>query len=55
MIIKILAVLGIVFILFCIWTAFAVFAASGDYESDPEEDAEQAKYIKEWIKRHDSH
>ena len=55
MIIKILATFGIVFILFCVWTAFAVFAASGDYEDDPEEDAEQAEYIKEWIKRHDSH
>ena len=55
MIIKILAVPGIVFIIFCICTAFAVFAASGDYESDPEEDAEQAEYIKEWIRKHDSH
>ena len=55
MIINIPAVLGIVFIIFCICTAFAVFAASGDYENDPEEDAEQAEYIKEWIKRHDSH
>ena len=53
MIIKILAVLGIVFILFCIWTAFAVFAASGDYESDPEEDAEQMEYIREWIKKNE--
>ena len=53
MIIRILAALGIVFILFCIWTAFAVFAASGDYESDPEEDEEQARYIREWIKKNE--
>ena len=45
MIMKILAALGIVFILFCVWTAFAVFAASGDYEEDPEEDREQTEYI----------
>ena len=51
MIMKILAVLGIVFILFCIWTAFAVFAASGDYENDPEEDAEQAAYLEEWRRK----
>ena len=51
MMIKILAVPGIVFIIFCICTAFAVFAASGDYESDPEEDAEQAEYIKEWLRK----
>ena len=53
MIMKILAALGIVFIFFCIWTAFAVFAASGDYEDDPEEDEEQAKYIREWIKKNE--
>ena len=51
MIIKILAALGIVFILFCI----SVFAASGGDFDDPEEDAEQAEYIKEWIRKHDSH
>ena len=55
MIINILAAFGIVFILFCICTAFAVFAALGDYEEDPEEDEEQAAYIKEWIRKHDSH
>ena len=53
MMIKILAVPGIVFIIFCICTAFAVFAASGDYESDPEEDEEQAKYIREWMKKNE--
>ena len=57
MIIKILAVLGIVFIFFCISVAIAVLSTGlhDDYYSDPEEDAEQAEYIKEWIKRHDSH
>ena len=56
MIIKILAILGIVFIFFCVSVAFAVIMASyTDYEEDPEEDREQAEYIKEWIKKHDSH
>lgn len=52
MIIKILAVLGIVFIFFCVSVAFAVIMASyTDYEDDPEEDAEQAAYLKEWRKK----
>ena len=55
MIIKILAALGIVFILFCVWTAFAVLSPGihDDYYSDPEEDEEQAKYIREWIKKNE--
>ena len=57
MIIKILAVLGIVFIFFCISIAIAVLSTGlrGDYYRDPEEDREQAEYIKEWIRKHDSH
>ena len=57
MIIKILAVLGIVFIFFCISIAIAVLSTGlhDDYYSDPEEDREQAEYIKEWIRKHDSH
>lgn len=52
MIIKILAVLGIVFIFFCVSVAFAVIMASyTDYEDDPEEDAEQAAYLEEWRKK----
>ena len=39
MIIKILAILGIIFIFFCVSVAFAVIMASyNDYEEDPEED-----------------
>lgn len=52
MIIKILAVLGIIFIFFCVSVAFAVIMASyTDYEDDPEEDAEQAAYLEEWRKK----
>ena len=55
MIIKILAVLGIVFIFFCISIAIAVLSTGlrDDYYRDPEEDAEQAAYLEEWRKKHD--
>ena len=55
MIMKILAALGIVFILFCISIAIAVLSTGlrDDYYSDPEEDEEQAKYIREWIKKNE--
>lgn len=55
MIIKILAALGIVFIFFCISIAIAVLSTGlrDDYYSDPEEDEEQAKYIREWIKKNE--
>ena len=57
MIMKILAALGIVFIFFCISIAIAVLSTGlrDDYYRDPEEDEEQAEYIKEWIRKHDSH
>ena len=53
MIMKILAALGIVFVFFCISFAIAVLSTGhhGDYYRDPEEDEEQAKYIREWIKK----
>ena len=55
MIMKILAALGIVFIFFCISVAIAVLSTGlhDDYYSDPEEDEEQAKYIREWIKKNE--
>lgn len=55
MIMKILAALGIVFIFFCISIAIAVLSTGlrDDYYSDPEEDEEQAKYIREWIKKNE--
>ena len=55
MIIKILAALGIVFIFFCISVAIAVLSTGlhDDYYRDPEEDEEQAKYIREWIKKNE--
>ena len=57
MIMKILAALGIVFIFFCISVAIAVLSTGlrDDYYRDPEEDREQAEYIKEWIRKHGSH
>lgn len=55
MIMKILAALGIVFIFFCISIAIAVLSTglNDDYYRDPEEDEEQAKYIREWIKKNE--
>ena len=55
MIMKILAALGIVFIFFCISIAIAVLSTGlrDDYYSNPEEDEEQAKYIREWIKKNE--
>ena len=52
---KILAALGIVFIFFCISIAIAVLSTGlrGDYYRDPEEDEEQARYIREWIKKNE--
>lgn len=55
MIMKILAALGIVFIFFCISIAIAVLSTGlrDDYYRDPEEDEEQAKYIREWMKKNE--
>lgn len=55
MIMKILAALGIVFIFFYISIAIAVLSTGlhDDYYRDPEEDEEQAAYLKEWRKKHD--
>ena len=55
MIMKILAALGIVFIFFCISVAIAVLSngLNDDYYRDPEEDEEQARYIREWIKKNE--
>ena len=53
MIIKILAILGIIFIFFCISVAIAVLSTGlhDDYYRDPEEDEEQMEFIREWIKK----
>ena len=55
MIMKILAALGIAFIFFCISIAISVLSTGlhDDYYRDPEEDEEQARYIREWIKKNE--
>lgn len=58
--IKFLAVVGLLSLFFYFSIAFAIICAILDKwyqeeEYDPEEDAEQAEYIKEWIRKHDSH
>ena len=57
--IKFLAIVGLLSLFFYFSITFAIICAILDKwsqeEYDPEEDAEQAEYIREWIKRHDSH
>lgn len=55
MIIKILAMFGIIFIFICLSLVLAAIMINIEDPTTEEEDAEQAAYLKKWKEQHDEH
>lgn len=55
MIIKVLAVFGIIFIFICISFILSVITANLDDQTTKEENEEQIAYLKKWKEQRDEH
>lgn len=55
MIIKVLAMFGIIFIFICWSFIWAAIMANLDDQTTEEEDEEQAAYLKKWKEQHDEY
>lgn len=55
MIIKVLAIFGIIFIFICISLILSAIMTNLDDQTTEEEDEEQAAYLKKWKEQRDEH